>query len=201
MKKPPPPPEAGPKPPPFHTLKQFGEEFMAELDSRMMDGESAMKVAGWIQETKKLLVDQQQTSLKRMLDRYRHQELREKTFRRITAAQKHQSLSVVHMRINAMTQLEELALTQKGRLMKMLKLEDGKPMLIGATSDELKLYKDLLVDLAKVQLETGVLARASRKLTVTDAGTGETRKFEWTDEQDELLKEILENGLGQFEAA
>ena len=195
-------PPAAPRDPPFHTLKQFGEQFIGEMDSRLMDGESAMKVAGWIQEDKKLLGDVARGSLKRMLDRYRSQELREKTFHRIATAQKHQGLGFVAHRINAMAQLEELALTQKSRLFKMLKLEDGKPMLIGATSDEVKLYKDILVDLAKVQLETGVLHRASRtvKGTIMDA-TGEVKKFEWTDEQDELLKEIIENGLGQFQAA
>lgn len=188
--------------PPFHTLKQFGEEFIGEMDSRLMDGESAMKVAGWIQQHKKLLVDVQQTSLKRMLDRYRSRELRQKTFQRIATAQKHHGLGFVAHRINAMAQLEELALTQKGRLLKILKLEDGKPMVIGAVSDELKLYKDLLVNLAHVQLETGVLQRVSRtvKGTIVDA-TGEVRKFTWTDEQDELLKDIIENGLGQFQAA
>ena len=194
-------PPAEPRDPPFTTLKQFGEEFIGEMDSRLMDGESAVKVAVWIQETKKLLVDVAQGSLKRMLDRYRSQELRTKTFQRIATAQKHQGLGFVAHRINAMAQMEELALTQKARVMKILKLEDGKPMLIGAASDEIALYKAILTDLAKVQLETGVLARASRTLKVVDPKTGEARKFEWTEEQDELLREIVENGLGEFQAA
>jgi len=69
-------------------------------------------------------------------------------------------------------------------------------MLIGATSAEVRLYKEILVDLARMQLETGVMHRAPRTVTgvMVDAA-GEVKSFTWTDEQDELLQGIIDHDL------
>ncbi len=180
----------------FLTLEQFGDAFIARLDAKLIDGDSARIVAEWIQGDEKVLTEVAPLTLKRMIDRYRSTALRGKAIERVAALQKHKPLGFVAKHIHAMAQLEELALTQKARLHKMLTLEDGKPMLIGAASAEVRLYKEILVDLARMQLETGVMHRAPRTVTgvVMDV-TGEVKTFTWTDEQDELLKGIIDHDL------
>lgn len=180
----------------FATLQQFGEAFIARLDAKLIDGDSARKVVEWIQGEEKALTEVEPLTLKRMIDRYRSGALRGKAIERVQALQKHKPLGFVAKHIHAMAQMEELALTQKARLHKMLQLEDGKPMLIGATSAEVRLYKEILVDLARMQLETGVMHRAPRTVTgvMVDAA-GEVKSFTWTDEQDELLQGIIDHDL------
>ena len=175
----------------FHALKQLGPDVMAEIDTRLMDGVSGAKVAAWLQGELGKFSKMQPLTLKKMVERYRGKELREKTFKRIAAIQKNVPLGVVATRINAMMHMEELALIQRARLQKMLMLEEGKPMLIGATSDEIRLLKEMLLDLARVQMETGVMPRAGRtwKGSVINPN-GEKKTFEWTEEHEALLQEL-----------
>lgn len=195
-KKPPPNPKGkglkNPHGEAFGLIKALGEDVMAEIDTRLMDGESGYKVAAWLQDERKMLTGVKPDTIRKTIERYRQKELREKTFKRISEIHKNVSFGTIATRINALSSLEEITLVQRARVGKMLALEEGKPMVIGATSDEIKLLRDLLSDLARLQLETGVLNRANKtvKGQYTDE-KGETKTFEWTEAQEKLLQELV----------
>jgi len=176
----------------FGLIKGLGQDVMAEIDTRLMDGESGYKVAAWLQEERKLLTGAKTDTVRKTIERYRQKELREKTFKRISEIHKNVSFGTIATRINALSSLEEIVLIQRARVGKMLTLEEGKPMLIGATTDEIKVMRELLSDLARLQLETGVLQRANKtvKGQYTDEN-GETKSFEWTEAQEKLLQELV----------
>ena len=73
----------------------------------------------------------------------------------------------------------------------MLMMEKDKPLLLKSTTDEIRLLKEMLVDLGRVQMETGVLPKATRKVTgmITDAA-GVIAEFSWTEEQEQLYHEL-----------
>jgi hypothetical protein len=188
----------GGKPPNPHgeaygLLKNLGKDVMAEIDVRLMDGDSGHKIAAWLQDERKLLTSVKADTIRKTVERYRQKELREKTFKRISEIHRNVSFGTIATKMNALASMEEVALIQRARVGKMLALEEGKPMLIGATREELKTLHALLADLAKLQLETGVLNRAikSVKGSYTDEATGETKKFEWTEAQEKLLQELV----------
>ena len=61
------------------------------------------------------------------------------------------------------------------------------------TTNEIRLLKDMLVDLGRVQMETGLLPRAAKTIKGTVTGAdGQIKEFAWTEEQEELFKEIEE---------
>ena len=172
-------------------LKELGDEVMGQIDGKLTAGESCGSVTHWLQVDRKLLVDMRHDNLTRMLERYRGSELRNKVIARITEAATGDSIKTVEKRVNAMTELEEMARIQRARVDKMLGLEDGKPMLIKATSDEIRLLKDMLSDLVRVQVETGFLTRAPRTIKGVMANAkGETVAWSWTEEHDQLLQEL-----------
>ena len=112
-------------------------------------------VADWLQKGG-LLPDVKREALIRMIERYRGTEVREKLVKRIADAQTGKSLITIARRATALEELEEIARIQRKRVDKMLALEDGKPMLITATSNEIRMLKEILVDLGHMQMETGV---------------------------------------------
>lgn len=176
-------------------LKALGEEVMNEIDRRLLAGEPASSLAAWLQVDLGKLKDVQPASAKKMLERYRETELRDKTLARIAAVQTNDSIKTVSVRLNAMDELEDMVRIQSGRLRKLLTQEEGLPngIINKAVNPEMRLLKEMMVDLGRLQLETGVLARASKtfKGTVTTE-EGEVRHFEWTEEQEKLFSELSE---------
>ena len=84
-----------------------------------------------------------------------------------------------------------MVVIQRTRVDKMLLMEKDKPILLKIATDEIRLLKEMLVDLGKVQLETGILPKATRRITGTITGAdGETAEFSWTEEQEQLYREL-----------
>jgi hypothetical protein len=71
----------------------------------------------------------------------------------------------------AIDELEQLVAVQKGRLEKVLVKEASLPsgILLKQASDGARLLKETLVELGKLQLETGTRAPKKVRGTVTDA--------------------------------
>jgi hypothetical protein len=172
-------------------LRELPAEVLDKVDSKLTSGEPARAVAQWLQEDAKLLTDMKPDTLKKTLERYREGHLRNKVLSRITEAQHTLALKTVQKRLNALDELEELVVIQRGRVDKMLMMEKDKPILLKSTTDEIRLLKEMLVDLGRVQMETGVLPKASRKISGTIMGAdGEISQFSWTEEQEQLYQEL-----------
>jgi hypothetical protein len=180
----------------FKSLKELGPEKVAAIDEMLTKGIVASQVATIIRDDWKLLQEVKHESVKKMLERYRKSELRDRIVQQIAGANNGVRASTLQRRASAMENLQELVEIQTGRFKKMLVKEQMAPLLLKQVSDEGRLLKEMLVELGRMQLETGILARAPKKVTgtVTD-GSGQVSTFEWTQEQDELFRSI-EEGRG-----
>ena len=175
----------------FKALKELGPERVAAIDEMLTRGIVATQVASIIRDEWKLMGGVKHESVKKMLERYRKSELRDRIVAKIAGATEGIRASTLQKRVSALDSLQELVDIQTGRFKKMLQREAQGPLLLKQVSDEGRLLKEMLVELGRLQLETGVLARAPKRITgsVTDS-TGQVSNFEWTQEQDELFRSI-----------
>lgn len=174
-------------------VKSLPSDILARVDSKLLAGESGLDVAKFLQEDCKIFVGEDLYGLKKNLERYRQGELRARTIERIATAQKTEGTATIAKRLNAMDEMHDLVIQQRHRLDRMLMRESEMPngILLKDTSHEARLLKDLLVDLGRLQLETGVIARAPKTFrgSITDPD-GTTKQFEWTEEQEKLFAEL-----------
>lgn len=177
----------------FQNLKSLGEDRLHEIDSRLVSGEPCSVIAQTIQNEWGKLKDIKPASLKKTLERYRETELRERTLARIAEAQRGQAIKTVQKRLNALEEMEELVKKQVLVFDKVLMRESQLPegIVLKDRRDEARLLKDMIVDLGRLQLETGLLARAPKTIKGhMTSPDGEVRQFEWTEEQEELYRAI-----------
>ena len=175
----------------FKRLHDLSWEQQAEIDRRLSKGELPRDIAQVIQEEWQLLGEMKLDSVKKMLERYRKTELREKVVAQIAGQNDMVKTRTLAKRLNAMEEIQTLVEVQRGRFEKMLVRESQSPLLLKQVSEEGRLLKDMLVELGKLQLETGVLIRAPKKLTgtLTDE-EGNIQRFSWTEEQEALARII-----------
>lgn len=175
----------------FKKLAELTPEQMEQLDALLLDGKPAMAIAKLMQEEWGVLKGDKPDTIKKMLERYRSQDLRSRTIQTIAAQVTGAHLGGITKKLNAVEELAQLTQVQKTRFEKALKLEEGKPLLLQSTTGEAKLFKEMLVELGKLQLETGIIQRAPKKLTgsITDAD-GTVKQFEWSEEQEALYRNL-----------
>lgn len=177
----------------YQNLKKLGPEVLAQIDSKLLTGDSALTVATWIQGELGQLTQLKPESLKKTLERYRRSELRNKTIERMAKAQTSDATTTIQKRFNALEEMTEMVKLQRARVDKLLLRESQLPggLLLKDTTTEISLLKGMLMDLGRIQLETGVLVRAPKtvkgSMTMPDGSTGE---FAWTVEQEELFLEL-----------
>ena len=173
-------------------LKSVGPELLHELDEKLKFGTSSHEVAAYLHENG-ALTDVKADSLRKMLDRYRQTELRDKTIAALTQAQRKDTGVMVAKRLHAIDELEELARVQHARLTKVLTQEQKAPLLIKQVGEEASRLQSMLTDLARLQLETGLIQRAPKKVFGTmTTPDGKPHEFVWTEEFDKLNEELQE---------
>lgn len=178
----------------FKRLHELPKPTVAEVDQRLLAGEPASAVAKWLQTELQVFTDLKPESLKKNLERYRATDLKDRVLEDLKSGGKGKSTAALAKRLHALDEMEALVAIQKGRLNKVLLKETELPhgILLKSASDEARLLKETLVELGKLQLETGVLTRAPKKVsgTVFDPQTGETKEFAWTEEQEQLYRSL-----------
>lgn len=178
----------------FKKLQELGPDIVSQVDDMLLGGETATKVAKWLQDELGLLTELKLSSLKKNLERYRSKDLRERVIDEIADRATGKSVAGIKKQIIALDEMTDLVELQRGRLHKMLLRENELPkgVLLKQASDELRLLKEVTVELGKLQLETGVMRRAPKTTTgqVFDPDTGATRNFTWTEEFDNLYREL-----------
>lgn len=174
-------------------IKGLGDDFMSRLDAKLLEGIGGNVLARWVQEDLQQLKDIGFETLKKTIERYRTNDLRPRTLNRIAQANSHQPTATVFARLNALDELEEMVRYQKERVERLRFKEADLPkgVVLTAASNEIKLLNQMTVDLARLQLETGLLPRASRTLkgVIADAG-GLVKTFQWTEEQEALFQTL-----------
>jgi hypothetical protein len=178
----------------FKRLQDCGTEIVAAVDEMLLAGEAPSRIAKWLQDEKGLLKDLQRASVKKNLERYRTRDLARKVKNKLKGVEDKPDVAIPKKKLSALAELEELVLVQQGRLNKSLVKEAELPggILLKQVSDEGRLLKEMLVELGKLQLETGFLKRAPKSINgqVMDPTTGEIKQFSWTEEQQALFQQI-----------
>ena len=173
-------------------LKSVGEGLMHQVDEKLKFGNSSHDVAKFLHD-QEALTDVKHDSLRKMLDRYRQTELRDKTIAALTHAQTRSGAVNIVKRLHAIDELEELCRVQHSRLTKVLQQEEKAPLLIKSVGEEASRLQSMLVNLASLQLETGLIQRAPKKVFGTmTTPDGKPHEFTWTEEFDKLNEELQE---------
>lgn len=176
----------------FGKLHSIGPAKVEIIQDMLEGGKSARECVALIHGEWKLLLDTKPDTLKKMLERFRGTEVRQAVIERVAGAAGKASVTVIAKKLNALEEMTNLVATQKRRFEKVLRQEDLQDkFLLKSASDEAKLFKEMLVELGKLQLETGALKRAPKTLTgqITDAD-GNLKQFEWTEAQAHIAEEI-----------
>lgn len=188
----------------FGPLKELPQDVQDRMDASLLAGDSPYDVARWLNEELGLIQTHSIDALRKMLERYRGSELRERTLARIANVAGASATKTLMQRLNSMEEIEDLVRTQKGRVEKLLLREVSMPsgILLKDTQGEMRLLKELLIDLGKMQLETGVLVRAPRNAAAAGLATpGDISETDasWTEEQEQLFNQ-LSHALGDENA-
>lgn len=177
---------------PFANLKALGSDRMSEIDEMLRGGMSPAAVGKVIQTEWGEMTSSKPETLKKQLDRYRAKVIRAQIIETTNALVKKIPTTVLAKKLNVLEEMTELVSVQKRRFYKALNQEDLMPkLLMKNVTEEAKVLKDMLVELGKLQLETGALQRAPKKLTASVVDPdGSIRSFEWTEAQEALSREI-----------
>ena len=181
----------------FRDLYALGEERVGKIDDLLTKGLPASQVVEVIQGEWKVWTDRKAGTVKKMLERYRKGPLRQRIVHQVATATEHIRASTLRARLNALDELNDLVGHQKDRYLKMYEREKPTALLMKQVTEEGRLLKEMLVELGRLQLETGVLARAPKKVTgtITDPNGG-VQTFEWTQEQEALFNELNQGDRG-----
>ena len=187
----------------FSHLVDLGPAVMEAIDDRLTRGESGLQVARWLQQDLKQLVTLKTESLKKKLERYRTHVLRPRLEDEARARLSAEPITVVaNISSNALTQLEALAYQQQQRVNAIIERERQIPggILLKDVAGEIRLLKDILDSVARVQLETGRMRKAPKTVTGTVVDEeGNTRVFTWTEETEALYHQLKVVEIGTDE--
>lgn len=176
----------------FTKFDDLDEVTMNRVDVMLYAGHSGEKVAAYLQEELGLYTDVKHGSLAKHLRTYRREVLPEKAIEEV-AKFNGTFPEYVAVRMKPLQELEKVAATHKGRLLKVLQQEQQMKggLLMGQVSEALAAYQRSLTELAKLQIELGILQKAPRKVSgvITDEH-GNVRTFDWTEEETALLREV-----------
>lgn len=176
----------------FGRIKELTQALRDEVDQRLLGGATAVDTARWLQNENGKFKDLKLDSLKKNLERYRATDLRDRV---VTELVGEKNVSTLAKRMNAMDEMERLCGIQRGRVDALLVKESNvlkSGVVMKMVSDEIRLFKENLVELGKLQLETGVLKRAPKSVSgqVLDPTSGEVKHFNWTEEQNDLYRQL-----------
>ncbi len=151
----------------FKRLEELDETQQVRVEQLLIMGEPARSVAELMQNEWGLFKDVQVMTLARQLDRYRSKHLLTKIVR---TAEKVPESRIVELQVRHEHQLDvlgkltALAELQERRVCKAHEREATTPLLFNWLGQEIRTLKDLYAQIAEVQMEVGIVARAPKKL-------------------------------------
>lgn len=164
---------------------RIGPEKSAQLRSCLLQG---MKVPTLIRKIKDewgLLPELKDSTVQTMLYRFGRGVVKVETAQRVMKT----IASCKHVKVTTLEEIGFLIEKQKKRLEKALAMEEKTPLLLDSTRKEMLLLKDLLRDLAYLQIETGILPRVPKTVQgMLVGGDGKTALFSWQLSDDDLLR-------------
>jgi len=154
----------------FKRLKALGEERVAVIENLLLKDYSSGYVASRIQNDWDALQDVKHSTLSRQIERYRRTEMAgqlavysDQLEKQDPSGERQKvALSRVAQDVDSIEELTELIHAQKARLQKIINREADMPTNMDQVGKDIKLLKDLIKDLAELQMETGQLQRAAK---------------------------------------
>lgn len=179
--------------PPYEDLKSMGADNFAAMEKKLMSGETPGAVARWIQEDLGLLPNKKRTTLEVQVRRYSQKELRGKALQKIATLQGKKSTQYLLERLNALEEVESLFLVQKARMEKIVGHEKNLApgLLLKDASAEIRLTKDILVDMGRLQLELGIIKKVETGPNAPRLNEdGTLQEFSWSEEQEAMFRDL-----------
>jgi hypothetical protein len=166
----------------FERLLALGDEAVAEIKGRLARGDSAREVAEWLQSEGRCL-DARLEALVNQLGRFRRAEVVDAAIERLERRLKHSTHPGIALKkLSALARLTLLVEVQRERVEKALAQEDKlESALLQMASEAIRDYRICLVELARLQLETGILPRAPRSVAGRIQQTDNGLEFGWAE--------------------
>lgn len=188
---------------PYAKLFALGDEKIEAITKLLKRGESAVKVASVIQVEWKELTDMKLGALAKTLSRFKASHVDGTVLKELAAHAVQSKLSVIQ-KVETMEELAALIFAQKARIQKLAEKEAALPpgIVLNSLTDQIYLMNKLLENMAKLQLETGIIKRAPKNVTgelVKDPDDPNVVKFRITDEVKDAMLLIEDIKYGHAE--
>lgn len=175
-------------------ILDFPQDRLADLDMMIFDGLGDYKIATHIQKEWGFYPGKTQKTVVRHVQLYRESDLGKSRVSELENQQEKVIESRFDRRVDVMRELEDLFITQLTRIKKSKEKEDQMPgLLMDQVSNAMKDAVQTGSMLAKLQLATGVIAKAPTKVSgvVTD-DHGKQHPFSWTAATEAMYQKISE---------
>ena len=142
-------------------LRALGTEKYLRIENMLYSGETTRAVARLIREEWGDMTDVKEDSLHQLLRRFKRDVIQPKIThgKGFMLSDKGRALSIASSNMDLASELEKLCKLQQARIDKLLKVEEGMPLLFAGLNKELRLLKDIYRDYAILKIETGMLGR------------------------------------------
>jgi len=177
------------------SILDFPEERLADLDALLFEGKGVHAIATIIQKEWGFYRGKAAKTVSRHIQQYQESDLGKSRMAELEAQEEKVLEQRFDRRVDVMRELEDLMLMQKDRLSKLYEKEKVMPSGLNLKQID-TMIRDLAntgTQLAKLQMATGVIAKAPTKVTgvVTDP-EGTRHPFSWTTATESLFQRINE---------
>lgn len=184
----------------FSDLKtQLSPSELEKVEQQLWKGKSAKSVMTVIQGEFGKLKDKSEESMIRMLNRYRNYGLSTKVAEKLVDAGVPSRLDNIMTELDVAEDLAQITELFRLRIHKMAMLQLEMPIPSDSMRQELVAFSKHLETVVKLHLELGLMDGAPKTVAglFQNVGTGETIKFEVTENWEDKLASIREEYLGQ----
>lgn len=144
-------------------ILSLAKDKLEDVETALRSGKTGADVAKIIQNDWKLLPHVSYTNLVRYINRYKSEEIDEKLVEAIFGGKTENQLVKTAKGMDVLEEMLTLATIQRQRVAKVFTAEKNMShMITDQTSRVIRDYSDLLEQIAKLQLETGILKRAPK---------------------------------------
>lgn len=178
------------KPTKHKLLLTIGPERIERVDSMFRQGESTGYVTRVIQDSWKLLTDVEPDTLKKALSTYRKDRVREAMVETLVEQHLVDPVTRLANKVDPLNELYKLVYIQRGRVGDCLDKEGKTPK--ENTRKEINVFRQLLIDVANIQIEMGILPRATKSLRTT-VGEDGVMTFRMTEEEAGVVDVLLQD--------
>lgn len=185
-------------------LKSLPEERLRTVEQMMRRGDAAEEIATTIQKWGHL-VQMKVPALRQAVIRYRTDIVRDQINELLNGKDLLDKATGLAKKLDALDEMMSLYYVQRARIQKLMLMEDELPALSLLTShealkEELGLANQMLKEISRLQLETGIMRRAPKSISVSPPDENGVVTYRVTEESIHAL-EMFMNEAGRYDVA